>query len=149
MIFGVFAGITWALETVVLGIALSMTPFVSTKQAIFLAPFVSTFLHDFFSAIWACLYNGVRGNLKNVWAALKTKSGKAVMLAAVIGGPVGMTGYVLAIKYLGSAVGAVANGRGIAERAIDERRHIYKHSGHSTVDAKRRVGSGGGGGHSR
>ena len=109
MIFGVFAGITWALETVILGIALRMTPFVSTKQAIFLAPFVSTFLHDFFSAVWACLYNGVRGNLKNVWAALKTKSGKAVMLAALIGGPVGMTGYVLAIKYLGSAVGAVAS----------------------------------------
>ena len=109
MVFGVFAGITWALETVVLGIALSMSPFVKTEQAIFLAPFVSTFLHDLFSALWACLYNGVRGNLKNVWAALKTKSGKFVMLAALIGGPVGMTGYVLAIKYLGSAVGAVAS----------------------------------------
>ena len=66
-------------------------------------------MHDLFSAIWACIYNGVRGNLKNVWNALKTKSGKFVMLAALIGGPVGMTGYVLAIKYLGSAVGAVAS----------------------------------------
>lgn len=109
MVFGVFAGITWALETVILGIALNMTPFLNTEQAVFLAPFVSTFLHDLFSALWACLYNGVRGNLKNVWAALKTKSGKFVMLAALIGGPVGMTGYVMAIKYLGSAVGAVAS----------------------------------------
>lgn len=109
MVFGVFAGITWALETVVLGIALSMSPFVSTKQAVFLAPFVSTFLHDMFSAIWACIYNGARGKLSEVWAALKTKNGKFVMLAALIGGPVGMTGYVLAIKYLGSAVGAVAS----------------------------------------
>lgn len=109
MIFGVFAGMTWALETVILGIAMSMSPFTSTKQAIFLAPFVSTFLHDLCSAIWICIYNGVRGNLKNVWGALKTKSGKMVMLAAVIGGPVGMTGYVLAIKYLGSSIGAVAS----------------------------------------
>ncbi|MCI9659849.1 MAG: EamA family transporter, partial [Lachnospiraceae bacterium] len=44
MIYGIIAGITWALETIILGIALAMTPFVSTTQAVFLAPFVSTFL---------------------------------------------------------------------------------------------------------
>lgn len=109
MSYGIFAGITWALETVVLGIALSMSPFVSSEQAIFLAPFVSTFIHDFFSAIWAAIYNGVRGNLKNVLKAFKTKSGKFVVLAAVIGGPIGMTGYVMAINYMGSSIGAVAS----------------------------------------
>ena len=91
MFYGIAAGATWAVETIILGIALSMAPFVSTEQAIFLAPFVSTFIHDAFSALWAALYNGVRGNLKNVYkAAFKTKSGKFVMLAAVIGGPIGM-----------------------------------------------------------
>ena len=109
MKYGIFAGITWALETVVLGIALAMTPFVSTEQAIFLAPFVSTFIHDFCSAIWSAIYNGIRGNLKNVWKAFKTKSGKFVVLAAVIGGPIGMTGYVLAINYMGASIGAVAS----------------------------------------
>lgn len=109
MFSGIIAGITWALETVILGIALGMTPFVSTEQAIFLAPFVSTFLHDACSAIWACIYNGVRGNLKNVWKALKTKSGKWVVLAAVIGGPIGMTGYVMAVNYMGASIGAVAS----------------------------------------
>lgn len=93
MISGIIAGMTWALETIILGIALAMTPFVSTEQAVFLAPFVSTFLHDACSAVWAFLYNTLRGNLKNVWKAFRTKSGKFVMLAAVIGGPVGMTGY--------------------------------------------------------
>lgn len=109
MLAGILAGVTWAIETVVLGIALAMTPFVSTEQAIFLAPFVSTFLHDFFSAIWSCAYNGVRGNLPNVIKALKTKSGKFVALAAVIGGPVGMTGYVLSVNYMGASIGAVAS----------------------------------------
>lgn len=109
MSYGIFAGITWALETVILGIALSMSPFVSSEQAIILAPFVSTFIHDFFSAIWAAIYNGVRGNLKNVWKAFKTKSGKFVVLAAVIGGPIGMTGYVMAINYMGASIGAVAS----------------------------------------
>ena len=109
MFFGIMAGVTWAIETVILGIAMSMTPFISTEQAIFLAPFVSTFLHDACSAIWAMIYNGVRGNLKNVWKAFKTRSGKFVLLAAVIGGPVGMTGYVLSINSMGASIGAVAS----------------------------------------
>lgn len=109
MLYGILAGITWALETIILGTALVMTPFVSTEQAIVLAPFVSTFLHDFCSAVWSAVYNGCRGNLKNVWKAFRTKSGKFVVLAAVIGGPVGMTGYVLAINYMGASIGAVAS----------------------------------------
>lgn len=109
MLAGILAGISWAIETVVLGIALSMSPFASTEQAAFLAPFVSTFLHDLFSSLWACLYNGVRGNLPNVWKALKTRSGKFVALAAIIGGPAGMTGYVLSVNYMGPSIGAVAS----------------------------------------
>ncbi|MBQ6518521.1 MAG: DMT family transporter [Anaerolineaceae bacterium] len=109
MVAGIIAGITWAIETIVLGIALSMAPFLSSEQAIMLAPFVSTFIHDAFSAIWACLYNGVRGNLPNVVKALKTKSGKFVALAAIIGGPVGMTGYVLSVANMGASIGAVAS----------------------------------------
>ena len=109
MTAGILAGVTWALETIILGMALAMTPFVSTEQAVFLAPFVSTFVHDAFSAIWACLYNGVRGNLPQLWKALKTKGGKFVALAAVIGGPVGMTGYVLSVNNMGASIGAVAS----------------------------------------
>lgn len=110
MLMGILSGITWAIETIVLGIALNMTPFFETEQAIFLAPFVSTFIHDAFSGIWATLYNLVKGNLKNVWNALvKTKSGKFVAIAAVIGGPIGMTGYVLTVKYMGASIGAVAS----------------------------------------
>lgn len=109
MIAGILAAITWAIETLTIGMAMAMTPFVSTEQAVLLAPFVSTFLHDFFSAIWACAYNGVRGNLANVLKALKTRSGTYVILAAIIGGPVGMTGYVLSINNMGAAIGAVAS----------------------------------------
>jgi len=109
MIAGILAAITWAIETLTIGTAMAMSPFVSTEPAILLAPFVSTFLHDFFSAIWACAYNGIRGNLANVIKALKTKSGKFVILAAIIGGPVGMTGYVLSINNMGAAIGAVAS----------------------------------------
>lgn len=109
MFAGILAGITWALETLVLGIALAMSPFVTTEQAVVLAPFVSTFIHDAFSAAFTCVYNGIQGNLGNVVRALKTKSGKFVILAAVIGGPIGMTGYVLSINNMGASIGAVAS----------------------------------------
>ena len=85
MLAGIIAGLTWAIETIILGVALSMTPFVSTEQAIFLAPFVSTFLHDTCSAIFACIYNLIRGNLPQFVKALKTKSGRFVALGASIG----------------------------------------------------------------
>lgn len=108
MIAGFLAGITWALETVVLGIALGMSPFVVTEQAIFLAPFISTFLHDACSAIYTFIYNAIRGNLKNLFAAFKSKNFKFLVLSSAIGGPVGMTGYVMAVSYMGASVGAVA-----------------------------------------
>ena len=109
MCAGIIAGVTWAIETIILGIALAMTPFVSTEQAIFLAPFVSTFVHDAFSAIWSFIWNASRGNLQKAMIALKTKSGRFVALAAVIGGPVGMTGYVLSVANMGASIGAVAS----------------------------------------
>ena len=109
MFAGIIAGITWAIETVVLGIALAMSPFATTEQAIFLAPFVRTFLHDLFSAIFATIYNGFRGELKNVWKAARTKDGMWVAIAATIGGPIGMTGYVMCVNYMGASIGAVAS----------------------------------------
>lgn len=132
MFAGIMAGLTWAIETTILGIALAMTPFVSGEQAIFLAPFVSTFIHDAFSALWACAYNGARGNLPNVVRALKTKSGKFVSLAAVIGGPIGMTGYVLAVANMGASIGAVSTamfpaiGAVIAHYFLKEEMHWYR-----------------------
>ena len=109
MFSGIIAGATWAIETVVLGIALAMSPFCTTEQAVFLAPFVSTFLHDLFSAIFATIYNAIRGKFTQVWKALFTKDGMWVAIAAAIGGPIGMTGYVMCVNYMGASIGAVAS----------------------------------------
>jgi len=109
MLAGIIAGITWALETVILGAALAMTPFADSERAVFLAPFVSTFLHDAFSALFSCGYNGMKGNLPQVLKAVRTRSGLFVAIAAVIGGPIGMTGYVLSVANMGASVGAVAS----------------------------------------
>lgn len=109
MLYGILAGVTWALETVILGAALRMGALVSTRQALLLAPFAAAFLHDFCSAVFMCVFNGVRGKLPQVGRTLKTRGGRFVALAAVIGGPVGMTGYALCVSNLGASVGAVAS----------------------------------------
>ena len=109
MLTGLLAGITWALETVILGIALGMSPFVSTEQAVLLAPFVSTFLHDLFSGIYLLIYNLVRGKAKELLCVFKSQSFKWLVSASAIGGPIGMTGYVLAVNYMGASIGAVAS----------------------------------------
>lgn len=106
VIYGFLSGITWALDTVLIGKILTAAIFVSTKQAILLAPLVSTFLHDAASSFWVSGYFSLKGELKRTLAKVKTKSGMFVMLAALLGGPLGMTFYVLAIKYLGSSYAA-------------------------------------------
>mgnify|MGYP002236891416 CR=1 FL=1 len=64
-------------------------------------------MHDIFCAIWLLIYMGVRGRLGDTLAALKTRSGKAVILGALLGGPIGMTGYVIAINNIGAGYTAI------------------------------------------
>ena len=107
MKYGLFSGILWGLDTVILGIALSMSPYIGTVEALAFAAIASSFLHDAGCAIWLMIYMGAKRRLKDTLAALKTKSGKVVILGALLGGPIGMTGYVIAINNIGAAYTAI------------------------------------------
>lgn len=101
MRYGIGAAITWALDTVVLSIALASSSFFATETAIALAAFISTFLHDACSAICMFAYMTVRKKLAGTLRALMTRSGRFVVLAAILGAPIGMTGYMTAINNIG------------------------------------------------
>lgn len=98
---GIFSALTWGIDTVLAGMILESAPFIDGDNALLLAPFVSTFLHDLFSTLWTFIYLLIKGQINRLMKALKTKSARYVMLGALMGGPVGMTGYILSIKYLG------------------------------------------------
>lgn len=98
---GLLAGVLWALDTVLLGLVLSRMTFPGQEQLIWMAPLISTFLHDLFSSLWMLLYMGVRKQLSQVRRALGTKSGRFIILGALLGGPIGMSGYVAAIQWIG------------------------------------------------
>lgn len=99
---GIMSGVLWGLDTVLTGIILSMVPFVETQKAIFLAPFISAFLHDMFSSLWMIIYILVTKQLSQLVKSMKTRSGKFICIAAIFGGPIGMASYLLAIKYIGA-----------------------------------------------
>lgn len=105
--YGLSSGVLWGLDTVILGIALTMSPYIGTLEAFAFAAIASSALHDIFCAIWLAIYMGVRGRLKDTWAALRTRSGKVVILGALLGGPIGMTGYVVAINNIGAGYTAI------------------------------------------
>ena len=107
MKYGLMSGLLWGLDTVVLGIALTMVPFIGTAEALALGAIVSSALHDVFCAIWLFIYMAIRGRLKDTLAALKTRSGKVVVLGALLGGPIGMTAYVVSINNLGAGYTAI------------------------------------------
>lgn len=106
LFYGLFSGFTWALDTVLIGMVLAKTVFNSSDSVIFLAPLVSTFLHDMLSSLWMILYMTIRGECKLAFKKLATRSGRFVILGALLGGPIGMTFYVLAVKYLGASLSA-------------------------------------------
>lgn len=108
MIIGILSGLTWAAETVLMGVVLAMAPFFSSAQAIMIAPFAATFLHDAFSALILFAYNALRGKTKAFFQIFKKPGCKWLVLGATIGGPIGMTGYTMAVNYMGASIGAVA-----------------------------------------
>lgn len=96
---GILAGLTWAIETMLLSGALNLPFFAKNLQLAFLAPFICAFLHDSCSSLLLAGQGAWRAWQRQYWW---------IVLAAAIGGPVGMTGYVLAVKFMGPALGAVA-----------------------------------------
>lgn len=103
---GIISATTWGLDTVLMSVVLAMSPFLP-EGAVFLAPFITAFFHDAFSAIWTLIYLGFKRQLGGLLIAMKTKSALFVVIAALMGGPIGMAGYLLSVKLIGPSYTAI------------------------------------------
>lgn len=103
MRYGIFSGALWGLDTVVLGMALALAPFLGAGRA----PLAGAALHDAVCALILLVYMTARGRLGDTLAAIRTRSGLAVVVGALLGGPVGMTGYLIAINNIGPGYTAI------------------------------------------
>ena len=102
LFFGMLAGATWGLDGVILGIALAMAPFTGAAAA-FAAPLAGACLHDGFATFGIFFYNLFTGRWKEYGRTLKTRPGLIVIMGALFGGPVAMTGYLFGINMAGAS----------------------------------------------
>jgi drug/metabolite transporter (DMT)-like permease len=115
---GVASGMLWGASGTVLYLALNYAPFIlpeytidSTDPAKFrlfvamsvAAALCGAMMHDFFAALWVAVNNIRAGKFKEYGRTLRTKPGMMVCLGAILGGPIGMSGYLLGITFVSSA----------------------------------------------
>ncbi|OBQ46616.1 hypothetical protein [Halodesulfovibrio spirochaetisodalis] len=65
---------------------------------------VGSAVNDSFSAVWALSLAAARGRLGDFFRCLRTKPGFVMVLAALIGGPLATTAYVVGLQLAGSIV---------------------------------------------
>lgn len=65
---------------------------------------IGSAVNDTISGIWAFLYAAFRGKAGDFFRVLKTKPGRMMILAALVGGPISSTAYVVGLQMAGSIV---------------------------------------------
>lgn len=101
--WGIFSGMLWGLDTVILSIALATSAFGHLTGS----PLVTAALHDSLCALLMLIVMAGSGQLGDTRRGWATSHGKAVSAAALLGGPIGMFGYALAIENLGAGYTAI------------------------------------------
>ena len=101
---GISSGFLWAVNGLVLSLLMGSELMKNYSEGIiFFLPLVFAGFNDLFAGLFVLGYNGVLGKLKMLLPALKTKTGKRVCFAGLIGGPVGQCSYIMGISLAGPA----------------------------------------------
>ena len=104
LIYGLISGTTWGLNGVILGMALAMAPFTGVSTlSLYAGPLASAAMHDGFAGFWLFFYNLFTGRAREYFRTLRTRPGKIVVLAALFGGPIAMSGYLMGINMAGAS----------------------------------------------
>ncbi|MGL4449723.1 MAG: DMT family transporter [Sarcina sp.] len=103
---GLISGVTWAINTVLIGVSLTLNPLGAPYMAFF-APFLSNFLNDIFVFIWTTTTFILRGKAKEIIPSFCSRNGVILAIAGVLGGPLGMLFYILGVKYSGAAYASI------------------------------------------
>lgn len=100
---GLFSGCTWGANNVILGLALGLVPVMGEDAALYAIPLAAACLNDTLAGLWLLIYNCGGGRFQEIIRSLKTVPGLMVCIAALMGGPVANSGYLLGISMAGPA----------------------------------------------
>lgn len=101
---GLSSGFLWAVNGMVLSLLMESGLMKNyNAEIIFFLPLVFAGFNDLFAGLFVLGYNGFLGKSKMILPALKTKTGKWVCFAGLIGGPVGQCSYIMGISLAGPA----------------------------------------------
>ena len=101
---GLSSGFLWAVNGIVFSLLMGSELIKNYNvEIIFFLPLVFAGFNDLFAGLLVLGYNGFLGKLKMILPALKTKTGKWVCFAGLIGGPVGQCSYIMGISLAGPA----------------------------------------------
>lgn len=101
LFYGVVSGATWGLDGVILGIALAMAPF-TDGISLYAGALAGACMHDGIAGFWLFLYNLFTGKWREYARTIRTKPGMIVVLGALFGGPIAMSGYLVGINLAGA-----------------------------------------------
>ncbi len=112
ILFGILVGIVWGLDGVLMG-RVGLSPLFTDQTyaaslgisgtALSFSPLVTAFFHESFCFLWVSLVLLFRKQFRQVFRILfSTRKGRATALAALVGSPIGMSAYLLGIRYAGA-----------------------------------------------
>ena len=123
---GIFSGFLWASDTVLMN-----TVFMNDITLAVL-PLIMAGIHDLISAVVITVILGLSRNIHHVIRDIQSKGAKFIGMAALLGGPIGLSAYILAIYFLGPFLVCVitslypAIGYVLAHLFLGERRKVYQ-----------------------
>ena len=123
---GIVSGFLWASDTVLIN-----TVFLNDITLAVL-PLIIAGIHDLISVFVITLIVGVSKNIHKVIQDIRSRGSRYIALAALLGGPIGLSAYILAVYFLGPFLVCVitslypAIGSVLANIFLGERRKLYQ-----------------------
>lgn len=105
MLNGLLSGIFWGADTSLMGYYFSMYSIYFMFPLLF--PIFITFIHDLVSALLINVSILVTGRFNAVIEDIKKAKSKYIWLGSLLGGPIGMCSFILAIEYAGPTITAI------------------------------------------
>ncbi|MDR2846143.1 MAG: DMT family transporter [Candidatus Methanoplasma sp.] len=105
--YGLISGFSYGVNGLILTLAFTYCTPLSIAESFlaanFIAPLITLIFNDAFCALWATGYNVIFGRRKELVRALRTRPGKILFIAAIIGGPIAQGGYYIGLSTAGLA----------------------------------------------